>query len=348
MAGDQRRHQLVAQLLRAHRRAVLVAGAQQHRRARPRRVAGRVPAALTIGALLAAPLRSAISSKISLSTCCRRAIGPNLAPIQAIGPRPLSRSAGAAAATAGSSANARISPSSSRSASSWAPWLQAEDGSQDDLERQPLQPGVKCDRLIARPGGELALRQLAHQARPGPASARRGTLAASACAAPCGSPRRAGSPSGDPRSVRGCALPRRGARRRAPRGTAALISSGSLEHHERRLAEHADREARAVARPGALQEGGGASSSSRASATLTGMRGPGGSWLFMARLLTLEFLLDEYIYLEVCVKLMPRGHFDRSARRAQTRARLLQAAAEVYARQASPGRPSMRSPRRLT
>jgi AcrR family transcriptional regulator len=28
---------------------------------------------------------------------------------------------------------------------------------------------------------------------------------------------------------------------------------------------------------------------------------------------------------------MPRGHFDRSARRAQTRARLLQAAAEVYA-----------------
>jgi AcrR family transcriptional regulator len=29
---------------------------------------------------------------------------------------------------------------------------------------------------------------------------------------------------------------------------------------------------------------------------------------------------------------MPRGHFDRSARRAQTRARLLQAAAEVYAR----------------
>jgi len=35
--------------------------------------------------------------------------------------------------------------------------------------------------------------------------------------------------------------------------------------------------------------------------------------------------------LEVCVKLMPRGHFDRSARRADTRARLLQAAAEVYA-----------------
>jgi AcrR family transcriptional regulator len=30
---------------------------------------------------------------------------------------------------------------------------------------------------------------------------------------------------------------------------------------------------------------------------------------------------------------MPRGQFDRSARRAQTRARLLQAAAEVYARQ---------------
>jgi AcrR family transcriptional regulator len=35
--------------------------------------------------------------------------------------------------------------------------------------------------------------------------------------------------------------------------------------------------------------------------------------------------------LEVCVKLMPRGHFDRSARKAETRARLLQAAAEVYA-----------------
>jgi AcrR family transcriptional regulator len=35
--------------------------------------------------------------------------------------------------------------------------------------------------------------------------------------------------------------------------------------------------------------------------------------------------------LEVCGKLMPRGHFDRSARRAETRARLLQAAAEVYA-----------------
>jgi AcrR family transcriptional regulator len=35
--------------------------------------------------------------------------------------------------------------------------------------------------------------------------------------------------------------------------------------------------------------------------------------------------------LEVCVKLMPRGQFDRSARRAETRARLLQAAAEAYA-----------------
>lgn len=35
--------------------------------------------------------------------------------------------------------------------------------------------------------------------------------------------------------------------------------------------------------------------------------------------------------MEVCVKLMPRGHFDRSARKAETRARLLQAAAEVYA-----------------
>jgi AcrR family transcriptional regulator len=35
--------------------------------------------------------------------------------------------------------------------------------------------------------------------------------------------------------------------------------------------------------------------------------------------------------LEVSVKLMPRGHFDRSQHRAQTRARLLQAAAEVYA-----------------
>jgi AcrR family transcriptional regulator len=33
----------------------------------------------------------------------------------------------------------------------------------------------------------------------------------------------------------------------------------------------------------------------------------------------------------VCVKPMPRGHFDRSARKAETRARLLQAAAEVYA-----------------
>jgi AcrR family transcriptional regulator len=35
--------------------------------------------------------------------------------------------------------------------------------------------------------------------------------------------------------------------------------------------------------------------------------------------------------LGVCIKLMPRGHFDRSARRGETRARLLQAAAEVYA-----------------
>jgi AcrR family transcriptional regulator len=37
--------------------------------------------------------------------------------------------------------------------------------------------------------------------------------------------------------------------------------------------------------------------------------------------------------LEVCVKLMPGGQFDRSARRAATRARLLHAAAEVYASQ---------------
>jgi AcrR family transcriptional regulator len=37
------------------------------------------------------------------------------------------------------------------------------------------------------------------------------------------------------------------------------------------------------------------------------------------------------------VELMPRGEFDRSARRAQTRARLLEAAAEVYARRGFAG-----------
>src|ERR1700704_2457227 len=47
------------------------------------------------------------------------------------------------------------------------------------------------------------------------------------------------------------------------------------------------------------------------------------------------YYTDEYIYWHVCVKrgrLMPRGDFDRSARKAQTRASLLAAAARVYAR----------------
>ena len=41
---------------------------------------------------------------------------------------------------------------------------------------------------------------------------------------------------------------------------------------------------------------------------------------------------SKYIYSLVHVKLMPRGEFDRSARKAETRARLLDAAARVYAR----------------
>ena len=106
---------------------------------------------------------------------------------------------------------------------------------------------------------------------------------------------------------------------------------GVAQHHERRLAEHPDREARAVARAGTLQEGGGATPRRRASATRPACVGPGGSWLFTARAPYARIPTDEYIYLRVCVKLMPRGHFDRSTRRAETRARLLQAAAEVYA-----------------
>ena len=105
--------------------------------------------------------------------------------------------------------------------------LEAEHGSQHDLQRQPLEPGVQRHRLAGRPGGELAVGQFGHHAGAGAASARRGTRAAAAAAAPGGRPRRAGSPS--------CAR-RVGSRIRAPSPgwiasgeavNSSLMSSGS-------------------------------------------------------------------------------------------------------------------------
>jgi AcrR family transcriptional regulator len=58
----------------------------------------------------------------------------------------------------------------------------------------------------------------------------------------------------------------------------------------------------------------------------------------MGMLLTLgRTCTYEYIYLWVYCKGMPRGEFDRSERRAQTRGRLLEAAARVYARRGFAG-----------
>src|SRR5947208_13876538 len=43
------------------------------------------------------------------------------------------------------------------------PLLEAEDRPEDDLEREPLEAGMKLERLIPRPRGQLTLGQLGHQ-----------------------------------------------------------------------------------------------------------------------------------------------------------------------------------------
>ena len=193
MTGDEQGHQLVADLLLAHRRAVLVARLEQHRED-----------VVALGALAPAARRSARRSSRRPPPAMRtkRAKGPTRSAARA------SRLSGfGGIRLIGRSPKASISCSRSRSASKRAPGLEPEDRAQDDLQRQLLHPRVQLDRRVARQRRDLLARSPPPSARSAAPCARRGRPAASACAAPCARPRRAGSPSCCRRSARAPGAP---------------------------------------------------------------------------------------------------------------------------------------------
>ena len=131
MAGDERRHQLVAELLRVHRRAVLVTGAEQHREH-----------VLALRPASPPRRRSAISSKISSSTRFRRAASVRICrPIQAAGPRLASRPGGGGSSDSGLAANARISPRAARAAHP-----AGRPGSRPKTARRMISSVSRCSR----------------------------------------------------------------------------------------------------------------------------------------------------------------------------------------------------------
>ena len=143
MAGDQRCDELVAQLGRAHRRAVLVFGAQQHRE---HVWAVRVFASTLVDqledqpvGLLAEPFQATHRSAAGQGTLRERQQRDRV-----LGELEHLREQFAQAVELGA-------------------LLQPEDCSQHDLQRQLLQARVQCDRLVLWPSGDLALGQLAHQ-----------------------------------------------------------------------------------------------------------------------------------------------------------------------------------------
>lgn len=151
MPGDERRHQLVAQLLGRHLAFVLVASRQQGGEdIFAGLVLGRWPAVGTRGP----PLRDHGKDQV---------VGVGHQPVKA----PLSRSPAQPALqrrqyrqwTFGE--REHIAQQLAQPAEGGSP-LQAEDRSQDDLERQRLQPRVQGDVLPGRPGGHLALADLGH------------------------------------------------------------------------------------------------------------------------------------------------------------------------------------------
>ena len=214
--------------------------------------------------------------------------------------------------------------------------LKPEHRAQDDLERQPLQARVQGDRLLARPGCHFALCQLRHQPlqRLHALSVKRGEqqLALLEVGPLVEQDHRV-------RAEQRFEYPRALAWvQDLGRGEEHLLDLlGVGQHDERGLSEQMYGEATAIASRDSARGRRSDGSTSRSSATQPVSADPAAVDCSCC-LLALEYVhAVEYIYLmSICQAtrsgLMPRGQFDRSARKAQTRARLLEAAARVYAR----------------
>ena len=210
MAGDQQRHQLVAQLLLGHRRAVLVARREQHRQ--------HVVALLGVG-LGAALVDQLEEQRVGLVAQRARSAPTGRACRAALEERQHRRRAGC---------RARGSRSSrSRSASSRGARVEPEDRAQDHLERERLEARVQRDRLVAAASDATSRSATSSSGRRAPPSARRGRRAASACAARGARPRRAGSPSCAPTTGSRMRAPSPGCRTSGGAVKTSLISSGS-------------------------------------------------------------------------------------------------------------------------
>ena len=129
MAGDEQRHQLVAQLAAAP-------SASRPRGAPSSSIA-------STSSPLASPSRAALLDQLEdqLVGLVARARAK-----RPIGPTRPSRAGSGGSSDSGLSPKASIAVSASRSASSRAPALQPEHRAQDDLERQRLQARVQRDR----------------------------------------------------------------------------------------------------------------------------------------------------------------------------------------------------------
>ena len=242
MAGDERGHELVAQLGRTHRRAVLVGRGKQQREH-----VGAIGSAVVLPTAL---VDQRIDQRVGLREQRLQAAERPAAAHQPLQPRGWRRQQREGALGELEDRREQLAQLvQPRTA------LEAEDRAQHDLEREPLQAGVQLDRLLARPVGELALGQLAHQTLQRvhalAVERRQEQLALLHVGRLVQQDHRVATDQRfeDPRALAGVQDVGR-------RHQHFLDLVGVREDHERRLAEEADLVALAVARAIAIQDGG--------------------------------------------------------------------------------------------
>ena len=212
MPRDEQRHQLVAQLLVGHRRAVLVARLEQHRQH-----------VVALAVARRGARRSARRSARRPARGGRRsaANGPTRS-------EPLHRAEPAAASRLiGLSPNASIVCSRSRSASRRAPGSSPKTARRMISSVRRLHARVQLELGPVRPARRPRARPPRSSARAAAPCARRGRRAASACAARGGRPRRAGSPSCAPTTGSSTRAPSPGCSTSGGAVKTCLTSSGS-------------------------------------------------------------------------------------------------------------------------
>ena len=259
MAGDEQRHQLVAQLLRRHRRFVLVARVEQQ--AEDVVALGLLAPSLVdqleqqlVGLLLQA--QEAGEWAVSLEHRLRGARGAG------------------ASRLIGRSPKASIADRRSRSSVEAFARIEAEDRPQDDLHRQALKARPELDRLSARPTRDLPLGHLRDQVAEAlhllAVEGGKHQLALLQVRALIQQDDRVRPDDGleHPSSLAGV---KNVGRRRED--LLDLVRVG--DHHEGRRQRQANREPLAVAGAAALQEAQAAASRSRCSGSRTDMTDPG-------------------------------------------------------------------------